>query len=155
MLSRKAKLPRVPKAKVHSRRTNERSRTPRANHHARACRAAYTVSNTHAEQHPRFPTISLYPTGDAPLIPPQPLGLCSSRYILQVTTILLSLPLPFSLWLFPTTGIETPFKPAFRGDQVLCLHNPFNPCLYKIPFRFIPSSSENLLLIFLPLSSFL
>ncbi|RPB01596.1 hypothetical protein L873DRAFT_634594 [Choiromyces venosus 120613-1] len=56
MLSRKAKLPLAPEAKVCSRRTNERSRTPRANHHARACRAAYTVSNTHAEQHPRFPT---------------------------------------------------------------------------------------------------
>ncbi|RPB05510.1 hypothetical protein L873DRAFT_799086 [Choiromyces venosus 120613-1] len=57
MLSRKAKLPLAPEAKVCSRRTNERSRTPRANHHARACRAAYTVSNTHAEQHPRFPTV--------------------------------------------------------------------------------------------------
>ncbi|RPA91862.1 hypothetical protein L873DRAFT_1866288 [Choiromyces venosus 120613-1] len=42
MLSRKAKLPLAPEAKVCSRRTNERSRTPRANHHARACRAAYS-----------------------------------------------------------------------------------------------------------------
>ncbi|RPA97738.1 hypothetical protein L873DRAFT_1085978 [Choiromyces venosus 120613-1] len=37
-----------------SRRTNERSRTPRANHHARACRAAY--SNKH-----RTPSLQLNP----------------------------------------------------------------------------------------------